>query len=134
LKHCPQDTHPESWGDLHQAIGNAHYFQGKEKPNYREYWHKALTEYHQALITLTEEAFPELHLNVVRDLVRVLFGLGKDAEAKQWRRRGLKVFGELLNSKNSPFERRQLIVKFISFSQMRVDVLVEDGDVAPKSA
>jgi tetratricopeptide (TPR) repeat protein len=29
LKYCHQDTHPEGWGELHQAIGNAHYFQGR---------------------------------------------------------------------------------------------------------
>jgi CHAT domain-containing protein/Flp pilus assembly protein TadD len=131
LKHCPQDTHPEGWGLLHQAIGNAHYFQGKGKSNYREYWRKALAEYHQALITLTPEAFPEVHLEVVQKLIRVLFRLGKDTEAKQWRRHGLEVFRKLLNSKTTSFQRRQLEVKFISFSQMRVHVLVEDGDLVP---
>jgi tetratricopeptide (TPR) repeat protein len=29
LKYCQQDTHPEGWGKLHQAIGNAHYFRGR---------------------------------------------------------------------------------------------------------
>ncbi|WP_228061175.1 tetratricopeptide repeat protein, partial [Coleofasciculus sp. LEGE 07092] len=37
LKHCPQDTHPEGWGRLHQAIGNAHYWEGKYQRNYRNY-------------------------------------------------------------------------------------------------
>ncbi|GAB4183307.1 MAG: hypothetical protein Fur006_20080 [Coleofasciculaceae cyanobacterium] len=131
LKHCLQDTHPEGWGLLHQAIGNAHYFQGKVESDYRKYWHEAVAEYHQALITLTQEAFPEQHLEVVRDLMRVLFGLGKDTEANQWRRHGLEVFRQLLNSKTTSFQRRQLEVKFISFSQMRVDVLVEDGELVP---
>jgi tetratricopeptide (TPR) repeat protein/CHAT domain-containing protein len=129
LKYCHQDTHPEGWGLLHQAIGDAHYFQGKGKPNYQEYWHNTVCEYHQALITLTEEAFPELHLEVVQNLIRVLFGLGKDADAKQWRLHGLEVFRQLLNSKTTSFQRQQLEVKFISFSQMRVDILVEDGDL-----
>jgi tetratricopeptide (TPR) repeat protein len=129
LKHCLQDTHPEGWGLLHLETGKAHYFQGKGKRNYRDYWHQAVGEYHQALITLTPEAFPELHLEVVRDLMRVLFGLGKDTEAKQWRRKGLDVFRQLFNSKTTSFQKRQLEAKFSGFSQMRVDVLVEDGDL-----
>ncbi|MEQ8963451.1 MAG: hypothetical protein RLP02_37025, partial [Coleofasciculus sp. C2-GNP5-27] len=85
LQHCSQDTHPEGWGLLHQAIGIAHYQQGKYQRNYRDYWHKAVTEYHQALITLTPDAYPELHLKVIQDLIRVLSGLNQDTEVKEWR-------------------------------------------------
>jgi len=132
LKYCQQDTDPEGWGCLHQAIGNAHYFQGVGKVNYRRYWEQAEDEYHQALITLTKETFPELHLQVLRDLIRVLFGLGRDEEAKQWRRQALEVFGQLLNSPDkSSFQKRKLEAQFSGFSQMRVDVLIEDGDFVP---
>ncbi|KOP27642.1 hypothetical protein AMR41_03900 [Hapalosiphon sp. MRB220] len=130
LKHCQQHTHPEGWGLLHHWIGQAHYFQGVGEPNYREYWREAESEYHQALITLTQETFPELHLEVVRNLIRILFGLNKDDEAKQWRRHGLEIFRELINSpQKSSQQKRQLEVEFSGFSQMRVDVLVEDGDL-----
>ena len=68
----------------------------------------------------------------MRDLIRVLFGLGKDNEGKQWRKQGLEVFGNLLNSPNkSSFQKHQLRAKFSGFSQMRVDVLIEDGDFVP---
>ncbi|MEQ8381404.1 MAG: CHAT domain-containing tetratricopeptide repeat protein [Coleofasciculus sp. A1-SPW-01] len=128
LKHCLQDTHPEGWGQLHQAIGNAHYQQGKYQRNYRDYWHKAVTEYHQALITLTPDAYPELHLKVIQDLIRVLLGLNQDTEAKKWRKQGLKVFHNLLNSQNSTFQKRRLLAEFLPFSQIGVDVLVEEGE------
>ncbi|MDJ0799544.1 MAG: tetratricopeptide repeat protein, partial [Calothrix sp. MO_167.B12] len=132
LKHCPQETHPEGWGLLHKAIGNAHYDQGVGKANYREYWHQAAAEYHQALITLTKEAFPELHLELLQDLIRVLLGLDKNEEAKQWRREGLQVFAQLLNSPDkSSFQKRRLESEFSGFSQMRVDVLIEDDDFIP---
>ncbi|MGB3653123.1 MAG: CHAT domain-containing protein, partial [Rivularia sp. (in: cyanobacteria)] len=131
LKYCQQNTHPEGWGKLHQAIGEAHYYQGVGKPNYREYWRKAEAEYKQALITLTPETFPELHLKVLKDLIRVLFGLNKDDEAKQYRRQALEVFRNLLNSANkSSLQKRKLQAEFSGFSQMRVDVLIEDGDFA----
>ena len=121
LNHCPQNTHPEGWGRLHQAIGNAHYQEGKYQPNYRDYWQKALTEYHQALITLTPDIYPEWHLEVLQNLIRILWGLNQDTAAQEWQNRGLTVFQTLLHKK-SPFQKRKLMAKFIRFSQMRVDV------------
>ncbi|WP_143288267.1 CHAT domain-containing protein, partial [Calothrix rhizosoleniae] len=132
LKHCFQKTHPEGWGILHWEIGNAHYSQGVGKSNYRGYWHQAAAEYHQALITLTKEAFPELHLKVLQSLVRVSLGLDQNEEAKKFRREGLQVFAQLLNSPDkSSFQKRQLESQFSGFSQMRVDVLIEDDDFIP---
>lgn len=132
LKYCQQDTHPEGWGMLHQEIGNAHYFQGVGEANYRQYWLQAESEYKQALITITSETFPELHLQVLKNLIRVLFGLNKDEEAKQYRRQALEVFRNLLNSPDkSSFQKRKLQAEFYGFSQMRVDVLIEDGDFIP---
>ncbi|HEY9849467.1 MAG TPA: tetratricopeptide repeat protein [Leptolyngbyaceae cyanobacterium] len=40
LKHCPQETHPEGWGMLHQYIGKAHYTQRKNAAS-EFYWTKA---------------------------------------------------------------------------------------------
>ena len=134
LKYCLQDTHPEGWGLLHHHTGNAHYFQGKYQPNYRHYWHKAETEYHQALITLTPDTYPESHLEVVQDLIRLLFGLNKHTEAKQWRGQGLEVLQQLFNSQKSTFLKRQLADKFIFLYQMGVDVLVEDHEIIPALA
>ncbi|KAB8332327.1 tetratricopeptide repeat protein [Scytonema tolypothrichoides VB-61278] len=128
LKYCHQHTHPEGWGLLHYETGNAHYFRGQEDSRPHSYWYKAVNSYNEALKTLTAEDFPELHLKIVRDLIRVLLALGKTADAKEWRRHGLKVFTNLFNSKKTSFRKRQLVVEFISFSQMRVDVLVEDGE------
>ena len=132
LEYCPQNTHPEGWGMLYQAIGEAHYYQGVGKRHYREYWLQAEAEYKQALITLTPESFPELHLQVLKNLIRVLFGLNKHNEAKQYRRQALEVFRNLLNSPDkSSSQKRKLQAEFYSFSQMRVDVLIEDGDFIP---
>ena len=65
-------------------------------------------------------------------MIRVLFGLKKDDEAKQYRRQALEVFRNLLNSPDkSSLQKRKLQAEFYSFSQMRVDVLIEDGDFIP---
>lgn len=53
-------------------------------------------------------------------------------EAKQYRRQALEVFRNLLNSPDkSSFQKRKLQAEFYGFSQMRVDVLIEDGDLIP---
>ncbi|MEQ9371918.1 MAG: tetratricopeptide repeat protein [Coleofasciculus chthonoplastes F3-SA18-01] len=121
LNYCPQNTHPEGWGRLHQAIGNAYYQEGKYQPNYQEYWQKAVVEYHQALIILTPDTYPEWHLEVLQNLIRILLGLNQDTAAQEWQKRGLTLFQTLL-TKKSPFQKRKLMAKFIRFSQMRVNV------------
>ncbi|WP_228061176.1 hypothetical protein [Coleofasciculus sp. LEGE 07092] len=79
------------------------------------------------MITLTPDTYPEQHLEVLQNLIRVLSGLNQHTEAKEWRNQGLHVFQTLLNSQKSTFQKRQLVAKFLPFSQMRVDVLVEEG-------
>ena len=91
LKHCLQDTHPEGWGILHHAIGDAHYFQGLSASHPRSYRNKAANSYNQALITLTATDFPEQHLEVLRDLIRVRLDLGDTAKAEELRRQGTDV-------------------------------------------
>jgi CHAT domain-containing protein len=71
LNYCPQDTHPEGWGLLHQAIGNAHYFRGRGDSRPRPYWHNAVKSYKEALKTLTAAAFPEAHLEILQGLLRI---------------------------------------------------------------
>ncbi|AFZ15256.1 Tetratricopeptide TPR_1 repeat-containing protein [Crinalium epipsammum PCC 9333] len=96
LKHCHQHTHPEGWGELHHAIGEAHYFRGNQDQNPRSYYRKAVTEYNLALETLTEDDFPELHLEVLQDLIKAYLGLGRTGKAQELKRRGT----DLLQSEN----------------------------------
>ena len=64
LEYCLQNTHPEGYGKLHQALGDAHYSRGKlNSPN--TYWNKAVTSYQEALKTLTPDTFLQLHLQVL---------------------------------------------------------------------
>ncbi|MBD1920115.1 CHAT domain-containing protein [Microcoleus sp. FACHB-831] len=130
LKYCHEDTHPEGWGRLHQRIGDAHYFEGEGKSNYRGYWDKAVVEYKQALITLTAEDFPELHLDVLQDLIKPLLGLGQTTEADELRRRGTDLLRRLLNEKNrSEDSKKQLALKFAGFQQLTVDIAVQSGQL-----
>ena len=137
-----RDTHPLGWGQLHHAIGQAHYWSGES--NYdssdqmdvgkhlkaAQYWHKAVNSYHQALSTLTEDDYPEEHLEVLQDLIKVYLALGQTETAEKLRLKGLEVLFSLLNSKQSFALKKQLIIKFISLYQLEVDILVNKGEFA----
>jgi CHAT domain-containing protein len=130
LKYCLQDTHPEGWGLLHQYIGNAHYYQGRGNSYPRDYWYKAVKSYNEALKTLTAADFPELHLEVLRDLIRVQLDLGETAKAEELQRSGTDLLRRLLSEPNrSEYSKKQLALKFAGFQQLTVDLAVQSGDL-----
>ncbi|ABA23114.1 Protein prenyltransferase, alpha subunit [Trichormus variabilis ATCC 29413] len=130
LKHCQQETHPEGWGKLHRAIGDSHYYQGRGNYNTRYFWRKAINSYKTALQTLTATNFPELHLEVLQDLIRVLLDLGEIAEATELQRQGTELLRRLLNEPNrSERSKKQLALKFAWIQQLTVDLAVQSGDL-----
>ncbi|MGB7449292.1 MAG: tetratricopeptide repeat protein, partial [Ornithinimicrobium sp.] len=129
LKYCPQDTHPEGWGQLHYAIGNAHYNRGHGDSRPRPFWHKALTSYKQALKTLTAEAFPEGHLEVLQNLLKLYDYLGQAENRQAVLAKGTVVLEGLLEKTPLNAVKIQLSRKFSSFAQFYVDELVQKGDL-----
>ncbi|MEH2081973.1 MAG: tetratricopeptide repeat protein [Nostoc sp.] len=130
LKHLRTDTHPEGWGRLHFAIANTYYDQGKKHTNPRDYWRKAASEYHQALLTLTLEYFPQLHLEVLQSLSKVLMGLGQTTQVQELLQRGTDLLRQLLSEETRSDEnKKQLALKFAGFNQLAVDLAVESGDL-----
>ncbi|MEH2063303.1 MAG: tetratricopeptide repeat protein [Nostoc sp.] len=130
LKHLRTDTHPEGWGRLHFAIANTYYEEGKKHTNTRDYWRKAASEYHQALLTLTLEYFPQLHLEVLQSLSKVLMGLGQTTQVQELLQRGTDLLRQLLSEETRSDEsKKQLALKFAGFDQLAVDLAVESGDL-----
>ncbi|MEA5604261.1 CHAT domain-containing protein [Nostoc sp. UHCC 0252] len=130
LKHLRTDTHPEGWGRLHLAIANTYYDQGKKHTNPRDYWRKAASEYHQALLTLTLEYFPLFHLEVLQSLSKVLMGLGQTTQVQELLQRGTDLLRQLLSEETRSDEsKKQLALKFAGFDQLAVDLAVESGDL-----
>jgi CHAT domain-containing protein/Flp pilus assembly protein TadD len=126
LNYVYQDTHPEGWGKLHRAIGNAHYYRGWPFP----YWRKAIKSYEQALKTLTEEAFPEAHLEVLQDLSRTHLSLRAAEKAAALLRRGSDLLRRLLQDpKRSDGSKRQLALKFTGLRQLTVDLYIQSGQL-----
>jgi len=131
LKYCHQDTHPQGWGMLHHEIGWAHYFRGKRDIKPSKYWRKALASYNRALQTLTQDDFPELHLEVLQDLIKALLGVEETDEAEEMQRRGTDLLQRLLKDpKRSDFRKKQLALKFASFQQLTVDKALRSGKLS----
>ncbi|MFP4653262.1 MAG: tetratricopeptide repeat protein, partial [Phormidium sp.] len=131
LQHCTRDSHPEGWGLLHHEKGRSHYHYARPNlylRNRRSYFSKARSEYLTALETLTAQAFPEQHLEVLRDLARVYSRLGDPDSAEELMRQGTDVLHQYLDSVPSPPKKRQLQFKFADFQQATVDRLAEDGN------
>ena len=129
FKYIHQNTHPEGWGILHEAIGIAHYSKGKSERYPRPYWLKALESYHKALRTLTAKDFPEEHLKVLQGLIRIHLALGEIEQAEELQRRGTDVYKLLLDECSSPGKRKQLAFKFATFQQLTVDISINLGRV-----
>ncbi|WP_017314340.1 CHAT domain-containing protein [Mastigocladopsis repens] len=129
LKYCQQDTHPEGWGMLHWAIGNAHYSQWRDNYSLRRlYLGQSVSSYNKALKTLTETDFPELHLEVLQDLIGVRQHLGETAKAQELQRRATDMLRRLLDECKSPGEKKRLGLKFAGFQQFSVDLAVQLGN------
>ncbi len=126
LEYCHQNTHPEGYGMLHQALGDAHYDRGQlNSPN--TYWNKATTSYKEALKTLTPDAFLQLHLEVLQKLIKTLVGLKKTEEANKLRRDATDLLQRLLTQQNSQLTQQQLTDKLVNFEQLTVNIFIQSG-------
>jgi CHAT domain-containing protein/Flp pilus assembly protein TadD len=130
LEYCPQNTHPEGYGDLHQELGYAHYSQGQlNDPN--TYWNKAAASYQEALKTLTSDTFLQLHLEVLQKLIKTLVSLKQTEEANKLRRYATELLQRLLKDEDySQLSEQQLNEKLIQFQQLTVNIFIQSGQFA----
>ncbi|MBD1828859.1 tetratricopeptide repeat protein [Microcoleus sp. FACHB-61] len=130
LEYCKKNTHPEGYGKLHQALGNAHYYRGKLNDPYR-YWNQAAASYKEALKTLTKDAFLKQHLEVLQDLIKTLVSLQKTERANKLQRDATALLQRLLKEKNySQLTEKQLTDKLVRFEQLTVNIFMQSGQFA----
>ncbi|MEA5599310.1 CHAT domain-containing protein [Rivularia sp. UHCC 0363] len=130
LKYVSHDTQPEGWGRLHLAIANCYYDIGKRYSTPRDYWYEAVNEYNQALEMITADAFPELHLEVLQNFIKVLVGLRETTQAQELHQYSTDFLQELLTQANrSDDSRKQLTLKNIGFEQLAVEIAIQFGEI-----
>jgi tetratricopeptide (TPR) repeat protein len=123
LEYCLQNTHPEGYGKLYQALGNAHYDEGK--------FNSSSASYQEALKTLTPDAFLQLHLQVLQKLIKTLVTLKQTDEANKLQRDATDLLQGLLKQQNySQLTQQQLTDKLVSFEQLTVNIFIQSGQFA----
>jgi len=129
LKYIHDNTHPEPWGRLHLAIGNSLYTQGKREGIYRDCCLQAVAEYNLALLTLTPQDVPQLHLEVLQSLITALLGLGQIPHAQELHGQGMNLWGYLLGDDNlTDAGKKQLSLKVTGLGQLAVDLAIQTGE------
>ncbi len=138
LKYLSPETHPEGWGKINLALGNTYcdrvtspYGYGSSSyHNPRQDWYHAFDAYNQARITLTPEAFPEQHLEVLQNLIKIYVAFEQTADANALYEHARSFFAELLtDSQRSDGEKRRLGLKFAGIGQLGVDIAVQSGEL-----
>jgi CHAT domain-containing protein len=115
---------------LHFAIGNTYYEQGKKQPASRQNWRKAVVAFNQALLTLSWEGFPLLHLDILQSLIKTLLSLGQTTQAQELQQRVANFLQQMLSDSTRTDEnKKQLALKFAGIRQLAVDFFVESGDL-----
>lgn len=129
LRQLQQETpgYEESCGELHHAIGDARYQEGRQQENPYPYWREAKKNLQKALKCLHTETFPEKHLEVLLDLVTVCRGLGQVELAQELLRHGTDLLGRLLWAIPSDGQKILLERRFARLNQLRIDELVQSG-------
>ena len=132
LKYIQPTGQPESWGQLHRALGNAYYEKGRATLYPHDSWRKAISAYEQALNTLTSAASPPAHLQVLQDQIRVYLSLGQNQKAQELGQRALQLLQSLIeDEQQSGIIGIPLLIQFIGISQLTVDLAVNSGQLTP---
>jgi tetratricopeptide (TPR) repeat protein len=124
--------HSEGWGSLHLGLGEAHFGQGKLEQQLGHdpspYWQKARHCLDLALSVLSVEAFPELRLEALELMTRVLWVQGDNSTAQTYLKASSTLLHTLLNQAPTILQKQQLEAKFSGVSQIAVDVWLQAGE------
>jgi tetratricopeptide (TPR) repeat protein len=131
LKYVDKDKAPEGWGTLHLAIGRAHYSRWQSNPRlFPNLLSETINSYYLALQTLTKDAFPKLHLELLQDLIKALLRAQKTEAAHKLRRDATDLVHRLLQQQNySQLSKQQLTDKLVSFQQLTVNIFMQSGEI-----
>ena len=129
-KYVNKDTNPETGGRLHLALGNAYYDRGKGYAFISNDWSQAINAYNHALETLPYNTYPDLHLEVLQSIIKVLLGFGDTKQAQQFHSYGANLLANSLNDANvADDSKKQQALKFAGFGQLAVDIAVQCGEL-----
>ncbi|MGL4375319.1 MAG: CHAT domain-containing protein, partial [Microcoleaceae cyanobacterium] len=128
LKYVHKDKDPLGWGKLNQYIGGAKYFRWRNNNRLdSSLCREAIESYNLAGETLKD--FPEEYLELLQDLIKAYHGVKDNAKAEELSRRGTDLRSRLIKECLNPVKQKQLALKFTSFEQLTVDIMVQSGQI-----
>jgi tetratricopeptide (TPR) repeat protein len=128
FRHTPEDS--EAWGRLHQSLGEACRLWSIYQDNPYPYLHKAIDYYEQALNIFMATTFPQERLEVLTLLIRLYRALQtNDGIVLALLNEGTALLHRLLAEAVSETQKQRLGLRFASFGQATVDLLVQQGEV-----
>ena len=121
-----KDTHPEGWGKLHRAIGQAHYTEGRKQASPRPYWRNAANSFKRALETLRPPQFETLYLETLQDLIQSLLGIGETQEVQTLQQEVTAYIQRVLPElERSDTNKLTLGLWLAKFEQLTVDAAIQ---------
>ena len=126
LKNINRETQLQGWGKLHQEIGKLHYRQASFLENYSDYVTKAISSYVTASQALTEDTFPENHLELLPDMIQAYASLGENLTVKGLIQSGAELLDKLISNSSRSDYKKYLALKFNDFKQLTINNYVEE--------
>ncbi|MBH8553520.1 tetratricopeptide repeat protein [Nostocaceae cyanobacterium CENA357] len=113
-------------GELHRRKGEVLYDYGKQQLNPFPDWFTAKASYEQALNFLTFNKFPQQHLQLLQELLKVCSALGDNRTFQRRQEEATQRLEELVGQCQSKGKEIGLRRKFAAFDQLRVDIRIKN--------
>jgi CHAT domain-containing protein len=116
--------HRSGCGELHRTKGRIQYLYGLRQEQPLTYFEQALSEYYSALeFFRPADDFPEEHLEVLEELVKILLFLGRIDEAEHIEKEGSDFLNRLIATSSDVSKIKKYTLRFSGFNQLTVDIL-----------
>ncbi|MBD2166808.1 tetratricopeptide repeat protein [Calothrix membranacea FACHB-236] len=109
-------------GKLYHRKGAILYNYGKLQPNPFPDWFAAKASYEQALNFLSFDKFPQIHLQILEELLQVCSVLGDNQTFKKRQEEATQKLEELVVNCQTKGQEISLRRKFAAFNQLRIDL------------
>jgi tetratricopeptide (TPR) repeat protein len=125
LKYITKESDPESWGQLHRAIGNSYYFYGRHQQNSLPFWIKAISSYETALEIFKCQQLDPVYLKTLQELIRLQLGLTETQKAEELLREGTALLDARLERATKGLKKRIENYFRPHFHELSIDLYVQ---------
>ncbi|MGB6299703.1 MAG: CHAT domain-containing protein, partial [Rivularia sp. (in: cyanobacteria)] len=115
-------------GRLHREKGETLYHYATEESEPFTNWLAAKDSYEKALTFLTFEKFPQLHLQVLQELLLVCSNLGNENAFKKYIEAAAQSLEKMVAECDTQGKKITLERRYAAFNQLRIDIKLQSKD------